>query len=256
MKKANFTLIELLVVIAIIAILAGMLLPALNKARTKARMTTCTSNMKTLGTGAMLYAGSNDDYLPIHISRYNWSFFIADEIGVNLTDDERLNKRWTRNSYIETVFKNPIFSCPIARTIQPANSVKSASLAATNYLPIIAPSTPNATDRKYAYGLQQDVSSPLNTYVLPNRISNLGGNGFIISEFRYDGVGWEDTEKATFVTAHTFYNRGNLVDAAFIKTRDVLTQQHGGCFSAMRSDGSAAVIREKQQFNGTTYQWD
>ena len=255
MKKANFTLIELLVVIAIIAILAAMLLPALNKARTKARMTTCTSNMKTLGTGAMLYAGGNDDYLPIHISRYNWSFFIADEIGVNLTDEERLTTRWKRNSYIETVFKNPIFSCPIARTIQPVNSVKSASFAATNYLPIIAPSTPNATDRKYAYGLQQ-ASSPLNTYVLPNRISSLGGNGFIISEFRYDDVGWVDTAQATFVTAHTFYNRGNLVDAAFIKTRDVLTQQHGGCFSAMRSDGSAAVIREKQQFNGTTYQWD
>ena len=97
-----FTLIELLIVIAIIAILAAMLLPALNIAREKARTITCSANQKQLYTAVIHYVGDSDEFLLVGrelAGQKHWMFELSPYLG-------RSNQPDVNNGFVDTTKKD------------------------------------------------------------------------------------------------------------------------------------------------------
>ena len=130
-KLANrFTLIELLIVIAIIAILAGMLLPALNKARMNARSTSCKSNLRSINQMVMMYWDDFKNGLPNKspsgstqsFRAWNsllWEYYMGGIKTMRFTDGNR-------RIWLDPILRGSVFACPELSLKNPNRSNRNA----------------------------------------------------------------------------------------------------------------------------------
>lgn len=222
--KKKFTLIELLVVIAIIAILAGMLLPALNQAREKGRTADCTNKLKQIAQGFHFYMDDNDGYHPQ-----------ADGYSNLLYSGQRSIWFWQIVQYVSAVkgsdgsqgviahskriSASKVFMCPSElKGHILLGSEEYSSFPLANYAMIVWAGMRNKSK-----------------YVKPSRVKNISTK-LVVTDSPMP------SSAALGYDNNAYYVRNlNSTDNAKSAARSILPRRHGNKFNAYYGDGHVAM---------------
>ena len=217
-RHTEFTLIELLVVIAIIAILASMLLPALNQARDRAKAISCLGNLKQLSGIFMQYAQDSRDYVPAA------QFVPPGAPGTNLADYP-----WRRSLGLLGYLK-PYDWTSVGPAGRNLNDVAFCPLTNQNRNKFNTYGVPNGNDK---------VGTPVpgSTVTFARKLGKLDKTCVLLADSRR---GWTD-DNATYYNGAFNLDMGNGLRLDPGKTNKVLSLRHNQRFNAVFPDGHASA---------------
>lgn len=223
--RSKFTLIELLIVIAIIAILSGVLLPALNAAREKARAISCVNNLKTIGVGIMQYTMENDSYLPpvlfnMENPQITWSFGI---LGPNTeTYPNSPQNHWNPWEKVKgRYFGIATFKCPSMTGAYPLDGTDSWWRYESHY------------------GMNEMMGSSQNSHLTSNkldRVKNASAKLYIADSWSRESDG-----SSLNVQEKGFYRWSASIGTGNVQYGNVAARHAKKC-NTLKLDGSVAVI--------------